>query len=240
MTGAFGERTWSALARKLESDGGVGYAWEVNLPEVTVTPSGNNSYNTFYWGSSGRYAGYHGNYDASYNHPVPGGGIGIGYQLPVLSQGITTALDGASVAIANAGLWTEVYGIAHGYTPVPTAIANLFDVDPLNAALRDLDTLLKQNPAYLKGIAAISLAGKIVGVTSTMNGFLTLANDYSSGKDIFNDPQARLHLIDACVGLSSLFIKSNIVGFAVSTGWLLIKANMETPASHPGEGYVAP
>ena len=36
---------------------------------------------------------------------------------------------------------------------------------------------------------------------------------------------AAVNIADAAINIGSLFIKSNVVGFAVSAGWLIIKGD---------------
>ena len=74
----------------------------------------------------------------------------------------------------------------------------------------------------LEGVAILSAAGRVLGVTQAGGSLMTLGQDILDG-----DGVSMVNVVDAGINCGSLFIKSNMVGAAVSLGWLLIKGEFE-------------
>lgn len=85
------------------------------------------------------------------------------------------------------------------------------------------DALADLSLTNMRGVGIVNAAGKLLGISSAYFAADALLTDLNDG-----DGQASaLHWADAGISIGSLFIKSNLVGFAVSGGWLLIKGEFE-------------
>lgn len=103
-------------------------------------------------------------------------------------------------------------------TPINTndLIKNIFDTNPIDSVVADL-----KGAWGFKGMAILSLTGKVLGYTQAYDSLDTLVTDMQDG-DV-----SMVNIADAAISVGSLCIKSNAVGLAVSAGWLLIKCNVD-------------
>jgi hypothetical protein len=125
--------------------------------------------------------------------------------------------DQVSFAISHGLAWKETYSAANlafaGRLDTATVLSNIVT----NDALGDLSL------SNMKGVGIVNAAGKLLGISSAYFAADALITDLRDG-----DGQASaLHWADAGISIGSLFLKSNLVGFAVSGSWLLIKGEFE-------------
>lgn len=192
-----------------------------SLNEVTITGSSNGSY----YGITGYPGGWNGGVGGSSN----GGGSlsndgssasGGNYSSNGNTNGNTPMLDlqeQVSFAIAHGLAWKEAYSGANlaftGRLDTATVLNNIVTRDVFG----DL------NLENLKGVGIVNAAGKLLGISSAYFAMETLVTDLNDG----DGSASTLHWADAGISVGSLFIKSNVVGFAVSGGWMLIKGEFE-------------
>ncbi len=104
-------------------------------------------------------------------------------------------------------------------TPVTAndLLKNIFDNNPAGSFVDDLRAVQQ-----FKGIAILSLTGKLLGYSQAYDSLGTLKDDILDGGGV-----SAVNVADAAINVGSLFIKSNVVGLAVSGGWLLIKGQLD-------------
>ena len=196
--------------------------WQ-NLHDAVIHGSGYNSG----YGSSGD--GFNNNYSSCGYPDAPGasgsfytwydehyrgnGNDGISHQVEKFKD----VQDAASLAVSNGTAWKEFYGVlgtinTNTVVNMKTVLEAVFDANPLGSVIDEL------RPENLKGIGILSAAGKVLGVTGAVTSVATLYYDYQDDGHI-----ETINLVDAGMSCGALFIKSNIAGFVISGGWLLIK-----------------
>ena len=145
-------------------------------------------------------------------------GGGVDYQ----ANHLTEAQDAASLAVSHGLAWKEFYSTLANLSTdtrvdAKTILNAVFDSNPFKTIVNDLSL---QN---LRGVGIINAAGKVLGVTSAFSSGLALIADLTDG----DDHVSPVVVADAVISIGALAIKSNIVGFAISGGWLLIKGEFE-------------
>ena len=198
--------------------------WQ-NLHDAVIYGSGYNSG----YGSSGD--GFNDNYSSCGYPDAPGAsgsfytwydthyrGGGVDYQ----ANHLTEAQDAASLAVSHGLAWKEFYSTLGGLSTntrvdAKTILNAVFDSNPFKTIVNDL------SPQNLRGVGIINAAGKVLGITSAFNSGLALIADLTDG----DDHVSPVVVADAVISIGALAIKSNIVGFAISGGWLLIKGEFE-------------
>ena len=160
---------------------------------------------------------------------VGGGGGGGGGGGDGSSSGSSTpsnyeiASNIASNAISTGLAFNEFYAnmstAIFSSTPVTAndLLKNIFDNNPAGSFMDDLRAVQQ-----FKGIAILSLTGKLLGYSQAYDSLGTLKDDILDGGGV-----SAVNVADAAISVGSLFIKSNVVGLAVSGGWLLIKGQLD-------------
>ena len=129
----------------------------------------------------------------------------------------------ASNAISTGLAFNEFYAnmstAIFSSTPVTAndLLKNIFDNNPAGSFMDDLRAVQQ-----FKGIAILSLTGKLLGYSQAYDSLGTLKDDILDGGGV-----SAVNVADAAISVGSLFIKSNVVGLAVSGGWLLIKGQLD-------------
>ena len=191
------------------------------LNEVTITPTSNYT-NPYTIGSSNGYNPYS---SGNSNGSASGGGSGNDPSGTPngggLGSHLANAQDAMSLAIGHALAWKEGYAFANsafqGEVTANTLLASILDKTPLQSLVDDVSL---QN---FKGIAIVNAAGRVLGVTSAATSMYNLYWELTDNKPGVSN----LVIADAVISVGSLVVKSNVVGFAISAGWLLIKGNFE-------------
>ncbi|GLU55564.1 hypothetical protein [Dyadobacter frigoris] len=135
-------------------------------------------------------------------------------------NGLTPFLDlqdQVSFAISHGLAWKETYSVAN------LAFAGRLNTATVLNNIVTLDVLGDLNLENLKGVGIVNAAGKVLGISSAAFAVGTLVADLNDG----DRSASALHWADAGISVGSLFLKSNLVGFAVSGSWLLIKGEFE-------------
>ncbi len=78
-----------------------------------------------------------------------------------------------------------------------------------------------QNIGNLKGVGILNLAGKVIGIAGAIQ---SVSSAYTQYQTI--DTICLRSWIDMSISIGSVFIKSNVVGFGVSAGWLILKETL--------------
>ena len=129
----------------------------------------------------------------------------------------------ASNAIATGLAFNEFYtnmsSAIFSNTPVTANdfVKSIFDNNPSGSFIDDIKAA-----GEFKGIAILSSTGKFLGVTQAVGSLYTLAVDIGDGGGV-----SAVNVTDAAISVGSFYIKSNVVGLAVSMGWLLIKGQLD-------------
>jgi len=103
-------------------------------------------------------------------------------------------------------------------TDLRSVVQEIFETKPVQSLFSSL-----QGEGVFKGLAVVDKVGKVLGIASAAESLYKVGKDLAADGDIDN----WLDVTDATVSVGSLFLKSNIVGFAVSGGWMLIKGEIE-------------
>lgn len=149
-----------------------------------------------------------------------GGSTGSGEGSP---SNYEIASNIASNAIATGLAFNEFYtnmsSAIFSNTPVTANdfVKSIFDNNPSGSFIDDIKAA-----GEFKGIAILSSTGKFLGVTQAVGSLYTLAVDIGDGGGV-----SAVNVTDAAISVGSFYIKSNVVGLAVSMGWLLIKGQLD-------------
>jgi hypothetical protein len=160
--------------------------------------------------------------DSNYFGGYGGGSAGGGSSSP---SNLEIANTIVSNALATGLAFNEVYTTMSNaifsdiLVNTNTLIKDIFDTNPIGTLLDDLKA-----PGAFKGIALLSNAGKVLGVTGAFSSIYNLGVDMTDG----DGQVSMVNVADAAISVGSLFVKSNVVGLGVSMGWLLIKGDFET------------
>lgn len=148
---------------------------------------------------------------------VTGGGTGSSSNFNIALNIVSNAL---STGLAFNQVYTTLGDAIFSNTPVSTnmLIKDILDRTPVNTFIEEFQLAKK-----LDGIAIIGVTGKLLGVTGAALSLNTLYNDIFDG----NGRVEIENVADAAISVGSLFIKSNVVGLAVSAGWLIIQGDFE-------------
>jgi hypothetical protein len=147
-----------------------------------------------------------------------GGGGGNGDGLPYQDQ-----RDMVSLAIDHANSWVDfsIVGQRAFDGNLKTDLRSVINEIVERPNFKELFSSL-QGEGVFKGLAVLDKVGKVLGVVGALESGLNLYNDIKDGH--LDNP---VLLADAAVNFGSLFLRSNIVGFAVSGGWMLIKGELD-------------
>ncbi len=97
-----------------------------------------------------------------------------------------------------------------------SVLKNIFEKNPLNSLVNDW-------AGDFKGVVVLDKLGKVLGITQAITSTGALWTDLTDG-----DGQVSwVNVADVAISVGSLFVKSNLVGAALSMGWLLIKGEFE-------------
>ena len=128
------------------------------------------------------------------------------------------------LAINHDLAWNNFYGVLDAARlgnlnySAAAVVKEIFESNLAQSMINDL-----QGSFQFKGIALLSTAGRILGITQAGVNLNTLITDLTDG----DGQVSMVNVLDAGISVGSLFIKSNAVGFAVSAGWLLVKGEFE-------------
>jgi len=205
--------------------------WGGWLDEVVITPDGYGGTDPYTYDDwQNDYGGYNGDYGMGGGY-YDGGGAGGGGASGGSGVDVSNGLEVASLAIANGLAFDEFYTTLDAARTGDVAvdanslIKNVIDNNPYGSFVDDIRAATKFN-----GVAILSTAGKVLGVTQAIGSVGTLADDILDGNGV-----SMVNVADAAINVGSLFIKSNIVGATVSFGWLLIKGEFLTEEEHAAQ-----
>ena len=171
-----------------------------------------------YSGGSGYYSGsaymssssYSGGSNNSYGTSGSGG-----------NGNLSTSISVLGLSFQNGLAWQEFYvnanKLANG--SLNTNISSIMQGVFQNATSLKSDVLSLLSSEGYQGIKIIDSAGKILGVAGVVDSSVNLYRDIMDGGNF-----SWMNLADFGVNVGSVAIKSNIVGFTISAGWLVIKS----------------
>lgn len=137
-----------------------------------------------------------------------------------LTWDYSNSKDAASLAISNVHAQNDFAIVGQKAfdgiikTDMHSVIQEVFEKKPVQSLFSSL-----QGEGVFKGLAVVDKVGKVLGIASAAESLIKV------GVDLYDDGD--VNVADAAVSVGSLFLKSNIVGFAVSGGWMLIKGEFE-------------
>lgn len=202
------------------SDGNYYGNQNITLDTVTVSASYKyngqiysytNPFNLYYdWTNLGGSGGYN-------NNSGGGGGEGNG--------NLSTTVSVLGLSTQNGLAWQEFYvnanKLANGNlnTNITSIMKDVFH----NSTSLKSDVLSLISTEGYQGIKIVDSAGKILGIAGVVDSSVNLYNDIMNGGDF-----SWMNLADFGVNIGSLAIKSNIVGFSISAGWLVVKSYFDS------------
>jgi len=162
-------------------------------------------------------------YDFDTNSSAPGGNAGPGNSSTPptpFQMAVSIASNALGTGLAFNEYYTKIGDAIFSDIPVVvnsnTLIKSVFDASALTSTLKNELELASK----LDGLAIISITGKVLGITGAAMSIKNLYDDYQDDGNVSME-----NVVDVGISVGSLFIKSNVVGIAVSGGWMLIKGD---------------